>query len=76
MAGPVCVRFANVVQGQGEPKPWTQRRIERELKGLVLLFTHWVQASGVSFAPSKPHEYWHWPDHTITYTDIKKEMWA
>jgi len=29
-----------------------------------LLFTHWVQASGVSFAPSKPHEYWRWPDHT------------
>src|ERR1019366_8817672 len=25
--------------------------IEGELKGLVLLFTHWVQASGVSFAP-------------------------
>src|ERR1039457_783279 len=25
-----------------------QRGVERELKGLVLLFTHWVQASGVS----------------------------
>src|ERR1019366_5605384 len=25
-----------------------QRGVEGELKGLVLLFTHWVQASGVS----------------------------
>ena len=41
-----------------------QRGVERELKGLVLLFTHWVQASGVYFAPSNPHEYWRWPDHT------------
>jgi hypothetical protein len=53
-----------------------QRGIERELKGLVLLFTHWVQASGVFIAPSKPHEYWRWLDHRITYLNFKKEMWA
>jgi hypothetical protein len=53
-----------------------QRGIETELKGLVLLFTHWVQASGVSVAPSKPHEYWRWLDHTITYLNFKKEMWV
>jgi hypothetical protein len=38
-----------------------------------LLFTHWVQASGVSVAPSKPHGYWRWLDHTITYLNFKKE---
>jgi hypothetical protein len=41
-----------------------------------LLFTHWVQASGVSVAPSKPHGYWRWLDHTITYLNFKKEMWV
>jgi hypothetical protein len=40
------------------------------------LFTHWVQASGVSVAPSKPHGYWRWLDHTITYLNFKKEMWV
>jgi hypothetical protein len=28
-----------------------QRGVEGELKGLVWLFTHWVQSSGVSCAP-------------------------
>jgi hypothetical protein len=51
-----------------------QRGVERELKRLVLLFTHWVQASGVSFAPSKPHGYWRWPDHTVVWNNFKKEM--
>ena len=37
------------------------RGVERELKRLVLLFAHWMQASGVSFAPLKPHGYWRWP---------------
>jgi len=32
--------------------------------------------SEVSFAPSKPHEYWRWRDHTTTYTEFKKEMWV
>jgi hypothetical protein len=40
------------------------------------LFTHWVHASGVSFAASKPHEYWCWLDHTTTYSEFKKEMWV
>ena len=53
-----------------------QSWVEGELKRLVLLFTHWVQASGVSVAPSKPHGYWRWLDHTITYLNFKKEMWA
>ena len=35
-----------------------------------------MQASGVSVARSKPHGYWRWLDHTITYTEFKKEMWA
>jgi nitrate/nitrite transporter NarK len=25
---------------------------------------------------SKPHEYWRWLDHTATYSEFKKEMWA
>src|SRR5260370_25627356 len=25
---------------------------------------------------SKPHEYWRWVDHTTTYSEFKKEMWA
>jgi hypothetical protein len=25
---------------------------------------------------SKPYEYWHWLDHTATYSEFKKEMWA
>jgi hypothetical protein len=28
----------------------------------------------VSFAPSKPHGYWRWPDHTAVWTNFKKEM--
>jgi hypothetical protein len=51
-----------------------QRGVEGELKRLILLFTHWVQASGASVAPSKPHGYWRWLDHTITYLNFKKEM--
>jgi len=35
-----------------------------------------VQASGVSFAPSEPHGYWRWPDHTAVWTNFKKEMWV
>jgi hypothetical protein len=53
-----------------------QRGVERELKGLVLLFTHRVQASDVSITPLKPHGYWRRPDHTITFTHIKKKMWV
>jgi len=30
----------------------------------------------VSVAPSKPREYWRWPDHTITYLNLKKEIWV
>jgi hypothetical protein len=36
--------------------------VDRDLRELVLL--------------SKPHEYWRWLDHTITYPIFKKEMWA
>jgi hypothetical protein len=53
-----------------------QRGVEGELKRLILLFTHWVQASDVSITPSQPHGYWRWLDHTITYLNFKKEMWA
>jgi hypothetical protein len=52
----------------------SQRRVERELKGLVLFLTHWVEASEEFVLPSQPHEYWRWLDHTATYTDFKKEM--
>ena len=40
-----------------------QRGVERKLKGLVLLFTHRVQASGVYIAPSSPHELWCCPSY-------------
>jgi hypothetical protein len=52
------------------------RRVERELKGLVLLLTYWVEASAEFVLLSKLHKYWRWLDHTATYTDFKKEMWA
>jgi len=35
-----------------------QRGVERELKGLILCFTHWVKASANLVLRSKPHEYW------------------
>jgi hypothetical protein len=38
--------------------------------------THWVEASTESGLLSKPHEYWRWLDHTISYTKFKTEMWA
>jgi len=41
-----------------------------------LCFTHWVEASANLVALSKPHECWRWLDHTATYIDFKKEMWA
>jgi hypothetical protein len=53
-----------------------QSGVEEELKQLVWLFTQWLQASEVSLAPSKPHEYRRWLDHTITYLSFKKKMWA
>src|SRR5450759_5486560 len=52
------------------------RGIERELKGLVLLLTHWVEASAEFVLLSKPHGCWRWFDHTATHTDFKKEMWG
>ena len=55
---------------------YSQRRIKRELKRLILFLTHWVEASTMLIVLSKPHEYWRWPDHTTTYTDFKKEMWG
>jgi hypothetical protein len=36
----------------------SQRRIKRELKGLILFLTHWVEASTMLIVLSKPHEYW------------------
>src|SRR6266699_5381470 len=35
-----------------------QRGVERELKGLILCFTHWVEASANLVLLSKSHEYW------------------
>src|SRR5450759_3053197 len=54
----------------------SQRGIERELKGLVLLLTHWVEASAEFVLLSKLHGCWRWFDHTATHTDFKKEMWG
>src|ERR1035441_6863827 len=53
-----------------------QRGVEGELKGLILLLTHWVRASAEFVLISKPHEYWRWLDHTISYTKFKTEMRA
>jgi hypothetical protein len=53
-----------------------QRGVEGELKGLILLLTHWVRASAEFVLISKPHEYWCWLDHTATCTNFKKEMWV
>jgi len=60
-----------------DPSKWTLTEgFEGELKGLVLLLTHWVEASAEFVLLSKPHGYWRLFDHTATYTDFKKEMWA
>jgi hypothetical protein len=53
-----------------------QRRVKRELKGLILFLTHWVEASARLISLSKPHEYRRWRDHITTYSEFKKEMWA
>jgi hypothetical protein len=34
-----------------------QRGVERELKGLILLLTHWLYTSKVSSLRLDPHEY-------------------
>jgi hypothetical protein len=45
------------------------------LKGLILC--HPLGRASVEFVLlAKPHEYWRWPDHTITYAKFKKEMWG
>src|SRR5450759_5165166 len=54
----------------------SQRGIRRELKRLVLLLTHWVEASAEFVLLSKPHGCWRWFYHTATHTDFKKEMWG
>ena len=54
----------------------SQREIEGELKGLVLLLTHWVETSAEFVLLSKPHGCWRWFDHMATYTNFKKEMWG
>ena len=43
---------------------------------MVLLLTHWVGVSPNLVLPSQPYEYWRKPDHTITDTIFKKEMWV
>jgi hypothetical protein len=53
-----------------------QRGVERELKRLILCFTHWIEASTKSELRSKPHEYWRCLDHKVTYAIFKREMWA
>ncbi len=65
--------LSSTIKDRSWARPF-QRGVEREVKRLVLLFTHWVQASGVHFAPSIPHEYWRWPDHTAVQANFKKEM--
>jgi hypothetical protein len=35
-----------------------QTGVKGELKGLILCFTHWVEASAKSMLLSTPHEYW------------------
>jgi hypothetical protein len=53
-----------------------QRRVKRELKGLILFLTHWVEASTILIVLSKPHECWRWRHHKVTYAKFKKEMWG
>src|ERR1017187_2695428 len=39
--------------------------------------SHPLDRASAEFALlSKPHEYWRWRDHTTTYSEFKKEMWA
>ncbi len=45
----------------------------RELKGLILFLTHWIEASAKFVLLSKPHEYWRWRDHTTTYSELKRK---
>src|ERR1022692_929397 len=73
------VQFAHQQQTTVGSDPRTleidsQRRIKRELKGLILFLTHWVEASTMLIVLSKPHECWRWRDHTTTYSEFKKEM--
>lgn len=54
----------------------SQRRVQRELKGLILFLTHWIETSLTLVLLSKPHECWRWLDHRSTYTNFKKETWG
>ena len=54
---------------------YLQKGVERELK--TDFVSHPPDRSlPLSRLRSKPHQYWRWPDHTITYTIFKKEMWV
>lgn len=41
---------------------------------MVVLLTHWAEASEAFLLPSRQHEYWRWLERTVTYMDFKKEM--
>ena len=51
----------------------SQRRVERELKGLILFLTHWVEASRMLVVRSKPHEYWRLRHHKVTTLNSKRK---
>jgi len=50
--------------------------LEREVKRLILCLTHWVEASGGMFWPSKPHEHWCCRHHKGNRFNFKKEIRA
>ena len=52
-----------------------QRRIKRELKGLILFITCWVEAPTMLIVLSKPYGCRRWRPHKVTYAKFKKDMW-
>jgi hypothetical protein len=51
----------------------SQRRVEREMEGLILFLTHWVEASRMLVVLSKPHEYWRLRHHKVTTLNSKRK---
>jgi hypothetical protein len=50
-----------------------QRGVERELKGLILCFTHWAEASANLVLRPKPHQYWRWLDQRLLTPTSKRK---
>jgi hypothetical protein len=51
-----------------------QRGTKREAKRLVFCLTHWMEASGAVFWPSKLHEHWCFSHHKGNGLNFKKEI--